>query len=108
MKALILVAVFAVHAVVFLRQYMKRPDRMHYVLLVAGFTHLLAYYVYRSWAYYTQWGADLVWMSYLRWSGIAICALGTPPLVVNLYSRIRAKVGRRRLVSPEGEQSDRL
>ncbi|MEW6034426.1 MAG: hypothetical protein AB1603_06200 [Chloroflexota bacterium] len=95
MKALILAAVFTLHAVVFLLLYTRRPERIHYVLSIVGFLHLAAYYGYRTWAFYNHPSLYLDWVSYLRWSGAVICALGAGPLALRLYSRLRAKVGRR-------------
>jgi hypothetical protein len=93
MKALLLAILFAVHVAVFLRLYLKHQERMNYVLLVIGFLHLSAYYAYRTWVFYSHWGSDLDWMSYLRWSGVALCLLGSP-FVPFLYNKARARLSR--------------
>jgi hypothetical protein len=89
-KAALLAGVFAVHAVAFGWFWVRRGRRAFNLLFFAGFALLALFYAYSAWVALAGGepeGADL---RPVRWAGLLLCAVATPPFVIHAYRGRRA------------------
>ncbi len=107
MQALFFAVLFLVHAVIFFRLYKKDPHRIHLILTVSGFVHLAMYYGYRAYAYFGHPAEYFDWITYLRWSGLAMSALGLAPRVKARYARMKARNARAVQPATEADSDNR-
>ena len=94
MKELFFTAVFAVHAVVFARLYLRRGRRGFDLLFVGGFVLLTLFYASRSSLSLAGIAPEPSGLPLVRCSGFALCALATPPFLIHWYRRRRGDPAR--------------
>jgi uncharacterized membrane protein len=94
LKELFLTAVFAVHAVVFARLYLRRGRRGFDLLFVGGFVLLTLFYASRSSLSLAGIEPEPTYLPVVRWSGLALCGLATPPFLIHWYRRRRGDPAR--------------
>ena len=94
MKELFLTAIFAVHAVVFARLYLRRGRSGFDLLFVGGFVLLTLFYASRSSLSLAGVEPEPSYLPLLRWSGLVLCGLATPPFLIRGYRRRRGAPAR--------------
>ncbi len=94
MKELFLTAVFAVHAVVFARLYIRRGRRGFHLLFVGGFVLLTLFYASRSSLSLAGIAPEPNHLPVLRWSGLILCALAAASFLIHWYRRRRGDPAR--------------
>jgi hypothetical protein len=82
---LVLVLVFVIHAGVFLRQFLCNKRQFYFLVTCLGFILLTSFYGYLVYAQYSHTSTYSDWTRYLRFSGIALCAVSLPILAKRLY-----------------------
>ncbi len=82
---IILIVIFAIHAVVFLRKYLHNKRQYYYFVTSFGFVLLIVYYGYHALTEYLEFIMYSDWTHYLRFSGIALCVVSLPFLAKRLY-----------------------
>ncbi len=87
--------VFTIHALVFLRQYLRDKKKVYYLLTSLGFVFLLAFYGHEAFVQLARSQMHHDWMYYIRISGIALCAVSVPILLRRLYSWVRSRLVQR-------------
>lgn len=88
--ALLLTLIFAIHATVFLRSYLRNRRSIYFLVTFGGFVLLTVFYAARATASFVELDYP-AWFGCLRWCGIALCAVSVPFLVARLYARLRQK-----------------
>jgi hypothetical protein len=93
-KELLLTAVFAIHAAAFAFLYLRRGRRGFHLLFVGGFLLLAAFYANNGPVAFVGAGSVPEYLSALRWAGVILCGLATPPLLIDWYRRRRGDPAR--------------
>jgi hypothetical protein len=88
-KEIALFALFAVHAAAFARLYFRRGRRAFHLLFTAGFVLLTLSYGGLGWQRLSGVESVPTFLPPLRWAGIGLLALATPPFVFSLARRFR-------------------
>jgi O-antigen ligase len=88
---LVLTAIFVVHAVFFARLYFRRGRRAFDLLFVGGFVLLAAFYATSASLFLVGVEPLPTHLSLLRWAGLILCTLATPPFLVHWVRRRRGE-----------------
>jgi O-antigen ligase len=88
-KELLLTAVFVTHAVAFALLYFRRGRRGFDLLFVGGFLLLAVFYASSGSLSLAEVEPRPAYLSALRWAGMILCGLATPPFLIHLYRRRR-------------------
>jgi uncharacterized membrane protein YozB (DUF420 family) len=88
----ILSLIFAVHGLVFLRQYRRSKRQFYYLATSLGFALLVIFYGNEGYTQLAQSGTHHGWMYYVRISGIALCAVSLPILIKRLYLWAKGRI----------------
>jgi hypothetical protein len=91
LQELLFAAVLAVHAMAFARLYLRRGRRGFDLLFVAGFVLLAASYAGSGSLLLSGIDPQPRHLSLLRWAGVILCGLATPPFLVHWYRRRRGE-----------------
>jgi hypothetical protein len=94
LKELLVTAVLAVHAAVFALLYFRRGRRSFDLLFVGGFFLLAAFYATSGALSFAGVEPPPRYLSLLRWAGLILCGLATPPFLVHWYRRRRGEPAR--------------
>lgn len=94
MKEWLLTAIFAVHAVVFASVYFRRGRHGFDLLLVGGFVLLAAFYATSGSLSFAGIEPRPRHLSLLRWAGLILCGLATPPFLLRWYRHRRGEPAR--------------
>lgn len=87
LKELLLTAVLAVHALVFGWLFLSRGRRGFDLLFVGGFFLLATFYATSGSLSFVGAEPEPRYLPLLRWGGLALCGLATPPFLVHRYRR---------------------
>jgi len=93
-KDLLLSADFAVHAAAFVWLYFRRGRRSFYLMFVGGFLLLAVFYASNGSLPFAGAESRPAYLSVLRWAGLILCALATPPFLIHWYRRRRGDPAR--------------
>jgi len=90
LKAWFLTAIFVVHAAVFTSIYLRRGRHRSDLLLVGGFVLLAAFYATSGWLSLAGVESEPRYLFVVRWAGVILCGLATPPFLIRSYRMIRS------------------
>ena len=89
MNEMILGAIFGVHAAAFAWFYLRRGRKLFNLLFLAGFVLLAVSHASHGWLSSDAAGSLSSQLNWLRWIGLALCGLATPPFLIHGIRKLR-------------------
>jgi len=93
-KELFLTAVFAAHTAAFAYLYFRRGRRRFDLLFVGGFLLLAVFYACSGSLFFGCGEPTPRYLFALRWGGLILCGLATPPFLIHWHRRRHGDLGR--------------
>lgn len=82
-------AIFGVHGAAFAWLYLRRGRKLFNLLFLAGFALLAVSHASHGWLSTRAGGSLPSQLNWLRWTGLALCALATPLFLIHVIRKRR-------------------